>query len=110
MTPPEVLVQRQLNAYNKRDLDAFVACFSETVCLRELRDNSLIAEGRAAMRELYRSLFEGSPALHAKLLSRVVEEDVVIDLEEVQGLGEGSQRAVAIYACGNQSIEQVWFA
>ena len=110
MTPPETLVQQQLDAYNRGDLDAFVACFSETVCLRELCDNSLIAQGRTAMRELYQSLFEDSPDLHAELLTRVVEQNVVIDHEQVEGLGEEIQRTVAIYACGEQSIEQVWFA
>ena len=110
MSPPELLVQKQLEAYNNRDLDTFVVCFSETVCIRELRDNSVIAEGRSALRDLYQPLFEGSPDLHASLLSRIVEENVVIDHEEVRGLGEGLQRAVAIYECGENSIDQVWFA
>lgn len=110
MPDPTELVQRQLDAYNARDIDAFVACFSETVCLRELRDNSLIAEGHSAMRELYCSLFDQSPELHAHLLNRVVEDNIVIDHEEVEGMGDTLQRAIAIYECGEEKIQQVWFA
>ena len=110
MPEPSELVQQQLDAYNARDIDSFVACFSETVCLRELRDNSVIAQGRPAMRELYHALFEGSPKLHAHLLQRTIEGNVVIDHEEVHGMGEELQRAIAIYECGEEKIQQVWFA
>ena len=110
MPNPEVLVQRQLDAYNARDLEASLECFSEEVCLRELHDNSPIAEGKPAMRALYKNLFENSPNLHAALLNRIVQDQVVVDHEEVRGLRAETERAVAIYRVEEGQIHHVWFA
>ena len=64
MDSPKAVVQRQLEAYNARDIDAFTACFSEDVCIRELHDQTLIGDGLGALRELYIDLFQTCPELH----------------------------------------------
>jgi hypothetical protein len=37
MMNPEAVVQRQLDAYNARDLARFVACYAEDVLVRQQR-------------------------------------------------------------------------
>ena len=71
MTTPETIVQRQLEAYNARDLDAFVACFSPDVVMRELQSNEPIAEKHEGMRSSFAPLFEGCPSLHAEIVQRI---------------------------------------
>ena len=50
------LARRQLVAYNASDLEAFVACYHPEVAVTE--GGEVVCEGRDAMRERYRRLFE----------------------------------------------------
>jgi len=105
------VVQAQLNAYNDRNIDAFVACFSEDVCVRELETGEVLAEGREAFREMYAALFDTCPELHATLVNRIVHGPVVVDHERVTGMqNDTPQEAVAIYEVDGANIRQVWFA
>lgn len=111
MSNPEIIVQRQLAAYNARDLEAFVACFSEDVVVRELQDGEIIAEGRTAFRDTYAPLFANCPDLHAKIVHRICKEDTVIDHENVTGMRDNEMvEAVAIYQVQDSLIHRVWFA
>ena len=49
------LAARQLEAYNRSDLDGFVACYHEDV--RVLHGEEVTIEGKVAFRERYRTLF-----------------------------------------------------
>lgn len=85
-------VQAQLEAYNRRDLRAFLACYAEDACIRDGR-GVVLFHGHDAIRERYRSLFKRNPELHASIKGRlragawtVDEERVVIDGEPVHVL------------------------
>ena len=111
MSNPETIVQQQLEAYNARQLEAFVACFSENVVVRELQDGEIIAEGRTAFRNTYAPLFENCPVLHAKVVHRICKDDTVIDHENVWGMRDNEMvEAVAIYQVQDGLIHRVWFA
>ena len=110
MTPTEALVQRQLDAYNRHDIDAFLDCFSDDVRMYELGEDSPFVDGTAAARETYGPLFASSPDLHAELVNRIVNEDVGIDHEHVVGMGDDEpMRCVAIYRIREDRIASVWF-
>lgn len=64
----EWLVQRQLDAYNARDLDAWLATYHPDAEQHDLHGD-LLARGHDAMRERMRLRF-AEPDLHAQLLSR----------------------------------------
>jgi len=51
------LAIRQLEAYNRGDIDAFCACYAEDVVVRD-GDGQITMEGMEAFRERYNSLFE----------------------------------------------------
>ena len=51
-TGPEAVVQAQLEAYNARDLDAFLATYAENAELYE-HPSKLLASGMAQLRERY---------------------------------------------------------
>ena len=107
---PEVIVQKQLDAYNARDIDSFVTCFAPDIKMYELDGNKLICEGREAFRTIYDNLFSSSPQLNVKLLNRIHKEDVVIDHEYVTGMRESQPfEAAAIYKVREGIITTVWF-
>jgi hypothetical protein len=109
-TSPEALVQRQLNAYNQRDIEAFLEPYSEDVELHSYA-NDQRQRGKAAMRENYKKLFDSSPALHCQLVNRIVQGDTVIDQESVTGLfgKPGTLKAIAIYTVRDGKIVRVTF-
>lgn len=110
MTAIARLAQRQLDAYNAHDLEAFVACYTDDVEVRDLRAGTLLMQGREALRARYGPMFE-RPALHAALVDRtVMGEDVAIDEERVRGLRDDVEvHAVAIYERRGDLIARVWF-
>jgi hypothetical protein len=90
-------VQRQLEAYNARDVDAFVACYAQDVVIEDA-DGGLQMSGRDQMRERYGELFESAPNLHAEVPCRIRVGSYVVDEERVSGHPRGGDvHAVAIY-------------
>ncbi len=107
---PAALAQRQLDAYNAHDLEAFLACYAEDCVVRAHPSGELMMEGREAMRARYGALFESKPDLHVRLLSRIEHECFAIDHEHVEGLREGEVVfAVATYEVREGLIRNVWF-
>lgn len=95
---PESLVQRQLDAYNARDIDALLATYAEDAQQFE-HPGKLVATGHAQIRERMLVRFR-EPNLFAKLLQRAVMGDVVIDHEDVTRTltsGPAQVELVAIY-------------
>jgi putative hydrolase of HD superfamily len=75
------VVQRQLDAYNARDLDAWLSTFSQEAEQFFLH-GGLMAKGHAAIRQRMLARFS-EPTLHASLLHRVSMENIVVDHELV---------------------------
>ncbi len=106
---PEQAAQAQLDAYNGRDIEAFLRVYDPAVDVRALPDNREVALGRDGMRPIYTDLFARAPELHCELLSRVVKERFVVDHERVTGIGDDPVFAVAIYEVIDGLIRRVWF-
>ncbi len=105
---PEMLAQQQLNAYNLRDIDAFLEPYSDSVELYNF-SGKLMMKGKEAMRRTYSDMFKNTPDLHCKLVNRIVEGNTVIDHESVTGWGDKPTTAVAIYTVANGKIVKVHF-
>jgi hypothetical protein len=108
MTTPEAIVQRQLDAYNARDLDALLATYAADARQYE-HPATLLAVGSAELRARMAPRL-AEPNLHARLLQRVVMGNIVIDHEEVtRTFPEGAGRVdmVAIYEVVDGKIRSV---
>jgi len=86
MTPVEC-VERQFEAYNKRDLSRFLTAFADDVRSYRLPDMMLLLDGKAAYADFYASQRFIHEGLRAELLSRMVIGNKVIDHELIHGLG-----------------------
>jgi len=107
---PEDVVQRQVDAYNNRDIDQFVACHSAAVQLYHFSDTSPFCKGAVKLKEIYGDVFDNSPNLHAKILSRTVLGNKVIDHEMVSGRkGVSETEIIAIYEVENDPIAKAHF-
>ncbi|MGS2726944.1 nuclear transport factor 2 family protein [Psychroserpens sp. BH13MA-6] len=103
----EAIVQQQLEAYNARDIDAFMATYSKDVKLYGF-PNELQTDSYEAMRKSYSSWFESAPDLNAFIKKRIVIGNKVIDEEQVTANGK-IFHAVAIYEINNGKISKVTF-
>lgn len=110
MLSPAAVIQRQLDAYNARDLDAWLATYAEHASQFEYPDK-LLAQGHAALRERMQQRF-ADPALHARLVQRAVMGTMVIDQElvtrSVEG-GVGHMELLAIYQVHGSRIQTASF-
>lgn len=108
-TIAERLAQKQLDAYNNRDAEAFVLPYAENVKVYNFPDQ-LLYEGRDEMYGLYGRMFSRTPDLHCKLVNRIVMGNTVIDQEEVTiRKEEPPMRAIAIYKIRDGKIAEVYF-
>jgi hypothetical protein len=105
---PEQLAQAQLDAYNARNIDAFLEPYSDSVEIYAF-PAKLLSKGKEAMRKEYGAMFQQVPNLHCTLVNRIVEGNTVIDHENVTGFGPQPLRAIAIYTISKGKISKVHF-
>ena len=109
-TNPEGVVQAQLDAYNARDIDAFMQWWSDD-CQYYAFPDTLLASGGAAVRARHIARFK-EPNLFGTLISRVAVGSLVVDREIVsRGFpdGPGEIDVIAIYEVENGKIAKAWF-
>jgi hypothetical protein len=105
----EQVVQANLEAYNNRDIDTFMACFSPQVALFEWSNPLPRVSGLDGVRARYSELFAASPNLHSTILQRIVCGNAVIDHEQIVGR-DGSADPyylVLIYEVQDGKIEKI---
>ena len=109
VSAPEAVVQRQLNAYNARDLEALLATYAADAEVFE-HPATLLAQGSVELRARYRARFQ-EPNLHATLLKRAVMGPIVVDHEKVTRTfpeGTGVIEYVMIYEVRHGRIAKAW--
>ncbi|QIY90707.1 amidohydrolase family protein [Chryseobacterium gallinarum] len=106
---PESLVQQQVNAYNARNIDAFLEPYAEDVEIYSF-PSTLLSKGKEQMRKTYTNLFNKAPDLYCEIKQRIVNLNTVIDKESVSGMRPGQKvEATAIYEFKNNKISKVYF-
>jgi hypothetical protein len=110
MPEAETIVQKQVEAYNARDVEHFADCYADDAAILG-PDRSVMAASKAEIMKLYSQLFEQSPMLHAEVVARMTVGEFVIDEERVSGLvfeGMPPQlHAAVIYRVTEGKISQV---
>lgn len=106
---PIDIAQQQLDAYNARDLDRFLALHAEDVEVWRMPATAPSLRGRAALGAFHASERFHLPSLHAELLGRIAVGDSVVDHERVSGVREQPFEVIAVYRITDGLIRCVWF-
>lgn len=109
VTSAEVVVQRQLDAFNARDVDALLRVYADDAKLFE-HPATLLANGAAELRARFSARFT-DPMVRAVLLNRVVSGHMVVDHERVRRTfpdGVGEVELVMIYEVRGDRIANAW--
>lgn len=105
---PEELANAQLEAYNSRDIEAFLIPYSDSVNVYN-GNMELLYQGKETMRTQYGAMFDRTPDLNCKLLNRIAVNNTVIEHEEVT-FGEGQRiYAIVMYKIAENKIQEVYF-
>ncbi|WP_339860756.1 nuclear transport factor 2 family protein [Thalassospira alkalitolerans] len=103
-------VTQQLDAYNTRDIDAFMHWWADN-CQYYAFPDILLANGAAEIRARHVTRFD-EPDLFGKLLSRITMDNMVIDHETVTRNfpeGKGELDVICIYQIEQGKIAKAWF-
>ena len=103
----EDVVNRQLEAYNARDIDKFVATYSEDIEIYNSK-GEMTMKGHEQLRKRYDTLFKNTPNLNCRIVNRIKINNKVIDNENVD-MNERVVEAVAIYEVVDGKIKKVTF-
>ena len=106
---PEHVIQRQLDAYNAKDVEALVAIYAEDAQTFE-HPSKLVASGISELRQRFKVRFQ-EPNLHAALLKRIVMGHIFIAHELVTRTfpeGAGTLKLTMIYEVQNGKISKAW--
>lgn len=107
-TAAEAVVAAQLEAYNRRDLEAFLAFYADDAVLVDYPD-TVTQTGKDAMRERYRKRF-ANPNIRAAVVKRIAHGNFVIDHEQITAPPQpGMIEAVAVYEVRDGKIVRVTF-
>ena len=103
------VVQRQVEAYNARDLDRFVASYSDTIAIFRMPSTEPVISGKIGLAKFYAEQRFNLPGLRAEIVNRIVLGNKVIDHERVWGVRDAPVEIAAIYEVAGELIERVWF-
>ncbi|MCB0399377.1 MAG: nuclear transport factor 2 family protein [Winogradskyella sp.] len=104
---PENIVNEQLEAYNKRDIDEFSKTYAKDVKLYEFPEN-ITSNGIEELEKRYQVIFQKVPDLNAEIMNRIVLGNKVIDKEKATINGK-TYYAIAIYEVEDGLITKVTF-
>jgi len=105
------LVQRQLDAYNDKNIDGWLSTYAKDAKQFSLHGECL-ATGHEEMRQRIAVRFE-EPDLNARLLSRIAMGNIVVDHEVVTRnfpQGKGEMEMLCVYEIENGLIKTASFS
>jgi hypothetical protein len=103
---PVSVVEAQLAAFNTRDIDAFMACYSPDVVVEDAV-GTVLMRGHDQMTADYAQFFDRHPGLHVDVVDRLTIGDHVIDDETIHGTHVDPDRAVVVYRVRSGVIDHV---
>lgn len=106
---PAAFAQRQLDAYNDKDLERFVREYTDDVLVYRMPQAEPVLVGKPALADHYAKTRFNLPHLHAALVNRMVFGNKVIDHERVTGVADTPREVAAVYEVSAGGISKVWF-
>ena len=109
MMTAEEVVKRQLETYNARDLEGYLAVFSDDIQTFKPPELEPAIDGKAMLSDFYATQRFNRPDLRAELINRMVVGNMVIDHERIFGVNEQPIEMAAVYEVVNGLIRRIWF-
>jgi len=105
---PADVVQRQLDAYNARDLPRFLAQYRDDVRAYRPPSTWPAMIGKDAFAKFYAEQRFNRAGLHAELVNRMVIGSRIIDHERISGVREHPFEVAVVYDVDDGLIACTW--
>ena len=108
MTAGEIVTQ-QIEAYNRKDIEANMALFSDDFKIVNFSDGTLLIDGKDACRKMYSDLFLNSPKLFAEVINRIDFHDKVVLHEYIYGRNGNNEKMeqLIVFEIHNNKIKKI---
>lgn len=101
------VVQQQTDAYNRRDIDAYVAVFAPDARIFNF-PNGAVLTGQDAIRRAFGPSFARTPGARVEVLNRAEQGGYVFIEGRVSGAGLEPMTGAAIYEVRDRKIQNAW--
>jgi uncharacterized protein (TIGR02246 family) len=100
------VIDRQIDAYNARDIDGFLAAYAPDAVIEDGRGNVLM-RGVDEIRAEYEPFFRDFPSLHGRVLRRMAAGAWTVDEELITGWQPEPVAALVAYHVAADRIDRV---
>jgi uncharacterized protein (TIGR02246 family) len=109
-TLPVRVAERQVEAFNRRDLDGFMALYADDAVVAEFPSGTVLWRGKAAIRERYAAMFRTLPRDFppVRVQPRIVDGAFVIDYEAWDAKPGEPNHAIWMYEVRGGLIRRAW--
>jgi len=104
---PQALIQRQINAYNFRNVEALMETFSDDAELLKI-PSTLLAKGKNQLRDHYTQWFRENPNLHVEIIKTTALTHMVIDNLKISGIGPDKKEVMMVFETENGKIIRLY--
>ena len=105
------IVDKQVKAFNDKDIETFMSCYSEDIHVSMLETGDVLTEGMEQLRKSMEDSFKAKPKSETLLIERIKQKDLVINLEKILNYVEGKVvNVVSIYEVKEGKISRLWFS
>lgn len=101
------IVQKHIEPFNTRNLDAFANAFDADIIVNRF-PNEKMYSGRNTLKENYKQFFKNNKKSNVRVLNRMTYKNMVID-EELVTLNNSTIRQVTIYETDTENINSMTF-
>lgn len=106
--PVEMVAERIFDAYSNRNIDGFIAYFSNDVEV-SLFPNKVLYKGKDDLRKAYKHFFETTPNFKCELLSRKIQNNHVVEEINVERVKGKVQKSIVVYEIENGMVQKMSF-
>jgi len=107
-TLPIRVAEKQIETFNRKDLDGFMALYADDATVMEFPSSKVLAQGKAAIRQRYEPMFKAATTPPVRVEPRVVDGAFVLDYERWAAKPGERNHAVWMYDIRGGLIRKAW--
>ncbi len=108
---PSKIVQQYMEAYNRRDIEAFLSFKHPEFQSSLFDENIVLCANLNEATVIYTKRFRENTNLYVTTLGRIINDNIVIDNQLIEGFDDGKTiRAISIFELKNGLVYRASFA
>ena len=105
------IVDIQIKAFNDKNLSTFLNCYSDEIVVSMLETGDILTSGKEELRKAMQASFETKPKATTVVMERILQKDLVINLEKILHYLENKiVKVVSVYEVKEDKITRLWFS